>query len=108
MRPLTESEAKTVPETDRPALCVLSCLKSNYTAPIAPLYLLRRTDPDAAGVLEAYDLGAVKADSACRRQNELRAAGMPLSTYLGGHRDRIPVGVSVGTLLDSSASGVSP
>ncbi|WP_313023613.1 o-succinylbenzoate synthase [Mobilicoccus sp.] len=27
---------------------------------------------------------------------ELRAAGMPLSTYLGGHRDRIPVGVSVG------------
>lgn len=27
---------------------------------------------------------------------ELRATGMSLSTYLGGHRDRIPVGVSVG------------
>jgi len=74
MRPLTESEARAVPEMDRPLVCVLSCLKTNYTAPIAPLYLRRRTDPDAAGALELYDLGTLKADAACRRRSELRAA----------------------------------
>lgn len=74
MRPLTESEARAVPEMDRPLVCVLSCLKTNYTAPIAPLYLRRRTDPDAAGVLELYDLKTMKENAECRAVNELRAA----------------------------------
>lgn len=74
MRPLIESEARAVPEMDRPLVCVLSCLKTNYTAPIAPLYLRRRTDPDAAGALELYDLKTLKEDAECRSMNELRAA----------------------------------
>ena len=81
MRPLTELEKRQAgPGYDPSLLVALKLRKSNYTGPQPTQYLVRRTGPEGAGMLEGVDFEAARQTAASNAARQFETALLEVLT----------------------------